>query len=179
MRYFNIISLGKFISGEEIEMVIEAFAEFFHNQTSKHHKCLNLSIVDEKWNHADMISFAKNLKVDHVLNMVDIQDQEMVEKVYQEGSILMLPSLNQMKTIIPEAFSYSLPVVGLNVEKMYDYVDHTCGMLVDADTREDGVYSFMQALEILYFDPEAVKYMKKAALVKYEESFSWGKRQTA
>ncbi len=178
MKYYRVLSLGKFISGTELDIILLAFSELFSKLTSKHHKRIQLTIIEEQAYVSEVMTRIKELNIEGNVRMINFQDQSEVEKAYFESSVLMLPSLNRAKSIIPEAFSYQLPVVTLERDFVYEYIDQTCGMLVSADSKEDAVYEFFSIMEILYFDPEALKILQKGALRKFDGSFTWGDRKS-
>ena len=77
-----------------------------------------------------------------------------------------------------EALSFGLPILCYSHANLEDYVDHTCGMLVESISRDQSIQEFANKLKILYFDPEACKILQRGAVNKYQNQFTWSlKRQ--
>ncbi len=174
MSKFNVLSLGEFIHKEGINVALESFADLYYDVTSKHQKQMKLIMVT-KGTLLDYIEQkAEKLGIKKVIEIVSWSEQEEIEEWYNNASVMLLPSKDNITRLISEAFSFGLPVVCYESEKLDDMMDPTCGMMIEHDSFQENVFGFSEVLRMLYFDPEARKILKKGALKKYETQFSWG-----
>ena len=174
MSKFNVLSLGEFIHQEGIDITLEAFAEMYHEVTSKHQKQMSFAMVTKGILSDYINEKINNLKIQEAIEIVPWSEQEVIEDWYEKASIMLLPSNGNISKLVSEAFSFGLPVVCYENEKLYDIIDHSCGMMVTNQTTQQNITNFSEILRMLYFDPEARKILKKGATRKYESKFSWG-----
>ena len=105
-----------------------------------------------------------------------LNEQDEVEKSYQEGSLLLLPRIINSSSIIKEAFRYGLPVLCYKHASYIHLLDTSCGMMINYTNDHKAVSEFAQLLESLNYDPDAIQILKKGAKNRYQEKFSWGMR---
>lgn len=173
MSKFNVLSLGEFIHQEGIDISLEAFANLYHDVTSKHQKMMQLSIITKGTLTEYITNKIKQLGIQSAVVMVPWSEQEVIEDCYEEASIMILPAKENVSKLVAEAFSFGIPVVCYNDEVLKDTVDATCGMMVDYSTFQENISNYSEMLRMLYFDPEARKILKRGATKKYESEFSW------
>lgn len=174
MSKFNVLSLGEFIHKEGIDVALESFADLFYDVTSKHQKQMKLIMVTKGTLLEYIKQKSEKLGINKVIEIVSWSEQEEIEDWYNNASVMLLPSNENINRLITEAFSFGLPVVCYESEKLDDTMDSTCGLMIEYDSFQENVIGFSDVLRMLYFDPEARKILKKGALKKYETQFSWG-----
>lgn len=174
MSKFYVLSLGEFISKEGIEITLESFADLYHDVTSKHQKQMQLIMVTKEILTEYIQDKINSLDISDAVKMVPWSEQEMIEECYNEASIMLIPSRENISKLVSEAFSFGLPVVCYDNENLYETVDPSCGMMVECGSTQQNIYAFSEVMRMLYFDPEARKILKKGAIKKYETQFSWG-----
>jgi glycosyltransferase involved in cell wall biosynthesis len=178
MSKFNVLSLGEFIHREGIDVTLESFADLYYDVTSKHQKQIKLIMVT-KGTLLDYIEEkAENLGIKKVIEIISWSEQEEIEEWYENASVMLLPSNDNIIRLVTEAFSFGLPVVCYESEELDDAIDPSCGMMIEHNSFQENVTGFSDVLGMLYFDPEARKILKKGALKKYATQFSWGYTDT-
>lgn len=174
MISFSIIALGDFVSPKGCDVMMKAFANFYHSVTSKHQRRISLYIIDDAAN-VDNIAKACILhKIEEPTSILHLEEQDDIIKLYKSGSLFLFPVQQRKEAIIQESLSYGLPILsyaGLGYE---EYIDQTCGMLLKTTSPEEDILEYARLLQLLYFDPEAREFMKRGALNKYKAHFSWG-----
>lgn len=178
MTLFNVLSLGGFIPTKDVEIAMEAFADFYHQVTNKHQRRLRITIIDKGGNSEHFEQLANSLSIRQVLTVINCSQQEGVEDFYAKSSTILLPTRQKLGMIIPEALSFGIPVLSLEEEHIKENIDNSCGMLVRFKGREQSIQDFSRCLKILYFDPEALKILKKGAFSKYEKNFTWASKRS-
>lgn len=174
MSKFNVLSLGEFIHKEGIDVALESFADLFFDVTSKHQKQMKLIMVTKGALSTYIKEKAESLGIDQVIEIVLWSEQETIEEWYENASVMLLPSTDNITRLISEAFSFGIPVVSYESAHLEDTMDQTCGMMIEYDNFQENVVGFSEILRMLYFDPEARKILKRGAMKKYQTQFSWG-----
>ena len=171
---FKVLALGEFIQEEGIDISIGAFADLYHTVTSKHQKQMEMVMITKGTKLESIQQKTKRYQIENKIELINWGDQEKVETTYQDASILLLPSNENVSKLISESFSFGLPVISYDNEMNSDLIDPSCGMLMNLETVGDRIEKFSQLLKMLYFDPEARKVLKKGAMNKYKDALSWG-----
>ena len=171
---FKILALGEFIKDEGIDIALGAFAELYHTVTIKHQRKMSLVMITKGLQVDRIQEKTKELKIENKVELVNWGDQEIVEACYQDASIMLLPSNENLSKLISESLSFGLPVISYDNDHNAEAIDNTCGMLIQEENMGENVLAFSNLLRILYFDPEARKILKRGAMNKYKDAFSWG-----
>ncbi|MEL6863663.1 MAG: glycosyltransferase [Bacteroidota bacterium] len=172
---FNVVSLGGFLSRGELSIVCESFANFYRGVTSKHQRRSVLNIIDIEDHRSWLFDEVQELDILPALNIISSSNRMEIIKIYQQASVLVLPIERTVGKIIPEALAFGIPVVCFDSENMREYLDQTCAMFVRPQKLERSAPDFTDIINMLYFDPEVRKILKRGASLKYDKSFSWYK----
>lgn len=179
MTPFIILSLGEFIEGSGIKLAMQAFANFYESLSSKHQARVELNIVEKYTNIESLQNFAQQLNIQNAVKFLKLDSQEAIEQIYKNSTVFFLPSKVNMDTIIQEALSYNLPLISFEHKDQAEYVDLTCSMLLDSESDGESIIEFSHMLQMLYFDPEVGKLLKRGAMRQYEAHFTWAKKKRA
>lgn len=176
LEKFGVMVLTEYLLDKEKEIAIRAFSDFYHEQTPKHQKRIVLYWVDG--------SKGNNQIADSLLKMYEIPEkalkrisEEDKSSAMRDSSLLLHPSGKHSKAVIPDAFSFGLPVISMNTAKVQDYIDVSCGMLLHSSTHEQLIIEVTGRLDMLYHDQEVLKLLEKGAYDQYERKFGWGLKE--
>ena len=177
---FSVLALGEFIDDEGIDIALGAFSELYHTVTSKHQKRMEMMLITKGLKTEAIQEQIKTYQIENKVQLVNWNEQEKVEDSYRNSSVMLLPSKDNFSKLVSESFSFGLPVICYENDHIADIIDQTCGMLVSEDSSGETILEFSNLLQILYFDPEAQKILKRGAKNKYSDALSWGieKHQT-
>lgn len=94
----------------------------------------------------------------NILSLGKIENEVELISLYQQADALLFPSrLEGMSLVTLEAQSCGLPIIGTNVSSMPEVVKNgTTGILCDIDDTK----SICKAAQILYHNPEMLRYMR-------------------
>ena len=95
-------------------------------------------------------------------------------KQLQQHDAMILPSLQECGgAVVLEAMCMSLPVIATNWGGPSDYLDPSCGILVDPSSRKGFLDGLAEAMIKLSLNPELRKTMGKAGQEKVVQKFTW------
>lgn len=176
LEKFGIMVLSEYLSEKEKEIVIRGFSDFYHQLTPKHQKRINL-------NWAEGLP-SEDLSIKRLFDIYDISSKVLNKCKFKQRSefmkssgIMLHPSDKHLKTIVPEAFSFGLPILSINGTSANDYIDVSCGMLMENNSIEQLVVEITTRLDMLYHDQEVLKLLEKGAYDQYEKKFGWGLKE--
>ncbi|MEG4574057.1 glycosyltransferase family 4 protein [Microcoleus sp. N3A4] len=88
-----------------------------------------------------------------------------------------MPSLREPGVaVVLEAMAVGLPVIATNWGGTSDYIDSTCGILVEPDSRESFVQGLTDAMLKLAQSPELRQSMGSAGRSRVREHFDWERK---
>jgi len=92
----------------------------------------------------------------------------------QWADVMVLPSLWECGgAVVLEAMAVGLPVIATNWGGPADYLDESCGILVDPVSREGLIAGLASAMRQLAVDPELRLTMGKAGRERVVQQFNW------
>lgn len=95
----------------------------------------------------------------------------------QQADVLVLPSFREPGgAVILEAMAVGLPVIALNWGGPKDYLDSTCGILVEPNSRESFVQGLTEAMLKLAQSPELRQSMGFAGRERVRQHFDWERK---
>ena len=173
MYTFTVLGLSDVASEAGIEVVFQSFAAFYHNLTPKHKKKSKLVFIDKGGYALSALQWAEQLEIKPVLQVLNWKRIEHIKKAYDTASLLLLPSKSKIENIIIEALSKGVPILCYQEKEQEQYIDHTCGTLIDYYSKDQSIEDFANVMQMLYFDPEACKLLKRGAISKYKNQINW------
>lgn len=91
-----------------------------------------------------------------------------------ECDVLVLPSLNECGgAVVLEAMSVELPIIATNWGGPADYVDESCGILVNPTSREEFISGLADAMYRLASSPDLRRSMGQAGRQRVSKHFDW------
>ena len=174
---FIINTLGSFIMGDDIKNALESFRLFREGLTKKHLSRIQLVIIEKAMYLQTLNDLVQEYGIANHVQILDVEHQEEVTNAYKNGSIILLPTQNNLKKIIPEALSFGLPILTFKEQNDQKIIDNSCGMLVESWNIGNSIIQFAEMMNMLYFDPHVTQIMKKGAKAKYQKEFTFSRRR--
>ncbi|HVW78729.1 MAG TPA: glycosyltransferase family 4 protein [Alloacidobacterium sp.] len=120
---------------------------------------------------------AKDLGLSGRVQFSGFQPQKECALRLRSATALLLPSLYECGgAVVLEAMAAGVPVIATNWGGPADYLDATCGVLIDPTDRAAIVQGFAAAMTRLMEDPDTARQMGARGRIRVEELFDWDKK---
>lgn len=179
----RFVFIGRLVDWKAVDLLLMAFKQVLEKIPAR------LDIIGEGDQKANLEEIARNLELispsnelnsDHSqakLRFLGWLSQADCAKQLQESDVLVLPSLYECGgAVVLEAMALSLPVIATNWGGPADYLDDSCGILVNPDSREGLIDGLATAMFDLANSPELRQSMGKAGAEKVVNFFDWDKK---
>lgn len=162
---FQILCITRITPRKGVRYLIEAF-----HQLSKKYSNLNLQIVGEGNEKANLEKLVKELGMEKQVNFVGLVPHEKLPAYYQSAGVYVLPSLNEgMSNSMLEALAAGLPLLATDTGGTEELItDGVNGFVLKMKNAED----IAEKLEILINDEELRKKMGAESRRK-AENMGW------
>jgi glycosyltransferase involved in cell wall biosynthesis len=173
----TFVYVGRLVGWKAVDCLLEAFQRI----TETVHA--NLDIIGDGVQRASLEQQARDL--DLLPESAGLLGQNRVEFVgwlsqvdcaqrLQHADVLILPSVHDCGgAVVLEAMAMGLPVIATNWGGPADYLDDSCGILVNPDSREALVQGLAAAMEQLARSPHLRQKMGRAGQTRVREQFDW------
>jgi glycosyltransferase involved in cell wall biosynthesis len=164
----RFVFLGRLVDWKAVDVVIEALASVPE---------AGLVIIGdgpmrEPWREA-----AWRLGVAERVNFTGFLPQTECAPYLKGSAALVLPSIYECGgAVVLEAMASGIPVIATNWGGPADYLDGTCGFLIEPSSRAALVEGFAAAMNQLAGDPELRDRLGASGRVRVEQQFDWDKK---
>jgi glycosyltransferase involved in cell wall biosynthesis len=136
-----------------------------------------LEIIGEGPRRLAWTELTRNLRITERVRFVGwLSQQECAERL-RSATALLLPSIYECGgAVVLEAMACGVPVVATSWGGPADYINATCGFLVDTASRETIVDGFTDAMRKLIADPVLCDQLGAAGRQRVEDHFDWAKK---
>lgn len=170
----HFVFLGRLIALKAVDLLLHAFAQ------AARHAPMSLLIVGDGVERQTLERLASELGLAGAarqagkVHFAGWLPQESCAAVLQESDALVLPSLHECGgAVVLEAMAMAMPAIATNWGGPADYLDSTCGILVDPTSKEGFVDGLRIALQTLAEQPELRVAMGRVGRQKIIDHFDW------
>ena len=181
--FTRFVFIGRLVDWKAVDLLLIAFKQLLEKIPAR------LDIIGEGDQKANLEEVARNLSLISSSNELNSDrsqgnlrflgwlSQADCAKQLGESDVLVLPSLYECGgAVVLEAMALSLPVIATNWGGPADYLDDSCGILVNPDSREGLIDGLAAAMFDLANSPELRQSMGKAGAEKVVNFFDWDKK---
>jgi glycosyltransferase involved in cell wall biosynthesis len=167
----RFIFAGRLIDWKGVDILLEAFAHVVKRCDA------TLEIIGEGARRSWLEEMAGILNLSDKVRFRGWLHQPACAQALREGDVFVLPSLFECGgAVILEAMASGLPVVATNWGGPRDYVDETCGILVEPASRPEFVNGLADAMVRLATNQDLRRQMGDAGRRKVVEKFDWQRK---
>jgi hypothetical protein len=166
MNILRLLVPGFFLDEGAVQLVLQSFANLYNQLTPKHQQSLRIYIVEEPTSFNSIRALSKKMLLTKAVEPISRLEIDKVKRAYKESDFFIYMSTQNQYRIITEALQYDLPLLVLETDVTKDILDISCGMLVENGADSEIIKDCTEKMEMLFFDREVCKYLKKGAIKK-------------
>ena len=170
----HYVFMGRLIALKAVDLLLIAFAQ------AAQHASMSFAIVGDGVERQKLEQLAKDLGLMGAarqagkVHFCGWLSQESCAAVLKESDALVLPSLHECGgAVVLEAMAMAMPAIATNWGGPADYLDSSCGILVDPTSRDGLVAGLRDALQVLAKQPDLRVSMGRVGRQKIIEQFDW------
>ncbi|WP_071527157.1 glycosyltransferase family 4 protein [Nodosilinea nodulosa] len=169
------VFVGRLVGWKAVDLLLQAF------KTASERAHISLTIIGDGRERESLEQLAQDLGVLDTeanqpgkVHFTGWLDQSECAKQLQQHDAMILPSLQECGgAVVLEAMCMCLPVIATNWGGPSDYLDPSCGILVNPSSRKEFLDGLSKAMIKLSLHPELRKAMGKAGQEKVIQEFTW------
>jgi glycosyltransferase involved in cell wall biosynthesis len=168
---FTFAFVGRLVGWKAVDLLLEAFARL------NDHDGLVLELFGDGEERSNLEASAKRLGCDERVIFRGFVDQALLPRALGHCDCLVLPSLRECGgAVILEAMALSLPVIATNWGGPADYLDDSCGILVDPAPRSEFIAALEDAMRRMRSNPELARQMGAKGRERVLHHFTWKRK---
>lgn len=167
----HFIFLGRLIDWKAVDLLLEAFAAVVAQTDAV------LEIIGDGDIRGELEAQTARLGIDSSVVFSGWLSQEQCALKMQQADTMVFPSLRECGgAVVMEAMAVGLPVIATNWGGPADYMDSTCGILVEPASKEGFVKGLTDAMLKLAHSPELRQSMGCAGRERVRQHFDWERK---
>jgi glycosyltransferase involved in cell wall biosynthesis len=171
---FIVLSIGRLVPLKGFDLTIAAFAKFWNALPAYHQINVRLEVVGKGEMRNNLQQLAQQLGIQNQVDWVEWMPQAELPQHYHAASVFLFPSHEGAGMVIPEALSYSLPIVCLDNVGPGEFITPQCGIAVNPNQHyEKVVEDLAKALTQLYLQTDDYQRLAAGALSHWQANFEW------
>ncbi len=169
---FRLVFMGRLIALKAVDITLAAIGVARRSGLD-----VRLDILGDGPESASLAKRASDLGLTGVVTFHGFQPQVRCAEILIGSDALVLNSVRECGgAVVLEAMSLGLPVIAANWGGPADYLDASCGILVDPAPRDSFAERLAQAILQLARNPDASQAMGQAGAIKVRAEFDWEKK---
>ena len=167
----HFVFLGRLVDWKGVDLLLEAFAAVIAQTDAV------LEIIGDGKIREELEAQTARLAIDDSVIFSGWLSQEQCALKMQQADAMVMPSLPEPGgAVVLEVMAVGLPVIATNWGCPSDYIDATCGILVELASREGFVKGLTEAMLKLAHSPELRQSMGSAGYLRVREHFDWERK---
>lgn len=167
----RIVFLGRLIDWKGVDLLLDAI-DGLPSTTP-----IELTVIGDGPQRPPLEQRAATISAAHTVRFTGWLPQGEAAAVVAASDALVLPSLLECGgAVVLEAMALGRPVVAVDWGGPHDYLDETCGVLVEPTSRPGIVAGLREALTRLSDDPAARDRLGAAGAAKVRSSYDWTRK---
>jgi glycosyltransferase involved in cell wall biosynthesis len=167
----RIVFVGRLIDCKAVDLLLEAFRDVIARTPATLHLAGD-GPMRLRWE-----SKAKELGLDGAVRFLGWLSQEGCAELLRRSDVMVLPSLHECGgAVVLEAMAVGIPVIAANWGGPADYLDSSCGILVDPTSRASFVEGLAKAMLRLAGTPDLQREMGRAGRERVLRDFDWDRK---
>ncbi len=167
----RIVFVGRLIECKAVDLLLEAFRDLIARTPA------TLDLAGDGRMRPAWEAKAKELGLGESVRFLGWLSQEACADLLRKSDILVLPSLHECGgAVVLEAMAVGLPVVAANWGGPADYLDPSCGILVNPTSGESFIKGLADALSQLSASPRLRRELGQSGRERIIRDFDWNRK---
>lgn len=167
----HFVYIGRLIDWKGLDLLLEAFQKII-NQNN-----IFLEIIGDGAIRLKLEAQAVELGLTPRIKFSGWLSQQQCALKLEQSDCFVLPSLLECGgAVVLEAMAMGLPVIATNWGGPADYLDSSCGVLIEPTSREEFINNFAEAMLNLADSPELRLKMGLAGQERVKKYFDWDRK---
>jgi glycosyltransferase involved in cell wall biosynthesis len=159
---------GRLVDWKAVDLLLEAFSHIVNSHQA------TLEILGDGPERERLQRFSEQLGLNGKVVFHGWLSQDSVARVFQGADVFILPSLYECGgAVVLEAMAVGLPVIATRWGGPADYLDDTCGILIEPSSREALVQGLAAAMRGLAESPARRQCLGQAARQRVLDKYDW------
>lgn len=158
------------------KLAIPAFAMFYEDLSHKNQKRVKITFL----NHTpgigvedQIMETGSNYQLSDVCNIITLQTDTNLDSIFHKCALQLLDTDQPVKEQVWQSYSYGLPLICLQTIHTKDVLDSGCNIILPYHQPHENIRRISESINMLYFDQECLKLLKKNAWRRHETYISW------
>ena len=169
---FRLAFMGRLVNWKAVDVTLQAV------KLAQHHiPDLHLDILGDGPERNALEQLARVLGIADNVTFHGFQPQDACASILANSDAFILNSLFECGgAVLLEAMSMGIPVIASDWGGPADYIDPSCGILLDPSPRSSFPQRLAEAVQTLQENPEKARAMGAAGATKVREHFDWERK---
>lgn len=164
----KFVFVGRLVDWKAVDLLLLAFKQVVEQIPA------TLEIIGEGKERANLEAQVQALGLTPSVRFIGWLSQADCAEKLAQATALVLPSLYECGgAVVLEAMAMSVPVVATNWGGPADYIDRSCGILVEPTSREALIEQLAVAMIEIARSPELRSHLGKAGYLRVCDRFNW------
>lgn len=170
---FTVLSVGRIVPLKGFDVTVKSFHLFLNQLTEEQKLEVELVIVGKGKSTSMLKKYIKENNLEKNIKMVNWVERKELSTYYANSSLFFFPSHEGAGMVVPEAFSYGLPVLCFDNCGPGAFVDAESGISLPYSNYNQSVHDFSKHLFRLYENRTLLLKLSDGALQRFTNEFVW------
>tara|TARA_A100001391_G_scaffold129024_1_gene88300 strand:- start:953 stop:2248 length:1296 start_codon:yes stop_codon:yes gene_type:complete len=167
----RFVFMGRMIPLKAIDLLLRAFHKLTLELPTHE---LHLDLLGDGSDRCRLEELATHLGLENGVQFHGFLPQSQCAQILKECDAFVMPSLCDCGgAVVLESMAMGIPVIATNWGGPADYLDDTCGILVEPSSEEELVDGFASAMKKIADNPELIGRLSRNGMEKARTEYDW------
>ncbi len=173
---FQLMSAGRFVPLKGFDLTVLAFAKFYQQLSSNEKDYTTLTLLGKGPMKDKLVRLIQEHQLEQAVKIVDWLPQKEVFEAYQKADVFLFPSHEGAGMVVPEAMSYSVPVICLDNIGPGELIGDEGGIKIPYTNYQQTINELANAIKSVYESPKQLHQLSLGAKHRFESYLDWNKK---
>jgi glycosyltransferase involved in cell wall biosynthesis len=170
-RPFTFAFVGRLVALKRVDIIIRSFSAMASRSSAA------MLIIGDGPDRQALETLASSLKLGTSVRFAGWQTQTATAALLADTDCLLMPSIRECGgAVVLEAMAASKPVIATRWGGPADYLDTTCGVLIEPLHDQQMTHDFANAMDLMAGSPSRARTLGEAGRARVEREFDWERK---